>query len=217
LFCAYNPGTTTVSVTAGLLTYSTTVTVQPGGFGAPCGTVTPAGAGAVTEHATPVASAAAAAATPPPPPAAATAAPAPLIKIPPAPVPHVAPAPAPAPRPIPAPTPAPVPQLQPPAPIVAVIPTLVPPITPAQPIPPGGATAPSSAPARRREKAHKKAESSAFTTLSPGAYRFAPGDPSLNWYYGGVGLATLLALMLAGRGLRPRRAIVEARIDSRRR
>ena len=39
LFCGYNAGTTTVSVTSGLLTSSETVTVQPGPIGQPCGTV----------------------------------------------------------------------------------------------------------------------------------------------------------------------------------
>ena len=48
LFCAYNPGTTNVTVTAGLLSYTQTVTVLPGGVSSPCGTVTPEGAG--TRH-----------------------------------------------------------------------------------------------------------------------------------------------------------------------
>jgi hypothetical protein len=228
LFCAYNAGTTTVSVTAGLLTYSLTVTVAPGGFGAPCGTVAPAAAPAAAKQATPTANASAAAATPPPPPAAATAALTPVIKLPPQPAPapvvhHAAPVPRPVPVPAPAPaTPAalPAPQLQ----VLPVFPSIVPPITPAQPIPPGGATAPSSAPARRREKAHRKAESSAFTTLTPGtgsvpsgAGAISSGDGSLAWYYGAVGLTTLLTLMLAGQGLRPRRRPAEARIDGRRR
>ena len=39
LFCAYNSGTTIVSITTGLLTYSLPVTVEAGGFGPPCGTV----------------------------------------------------------------------------------------------------------------------------------------------------------------------------------
>ena len=39
LFCAFNSGTTMVSVTSGLLTSSLPVTVQTGGFGPPCGTV----------------------------------------------------------------------------------------------------------------------------------------------------------------------------------
>jgi Big-like domain-containing protein len=214
LFCAYNAGTTTVTVSAGLLSYSDTVTVQPGGFGAPCGTVTPANATTV-RRATPVASAVAAAAAPPPPPGTATATPAPPIKLPapppaPAPAVHPAPLPVPAPTPVPTPTPAPIP-------IVSVLQALVPPITPAQPIPPGGATAPSSAPARRREKAHKHASQSAFTTLAPGSARLVSADSSLGWFYGAVGITTLLALMLAGRGLRPRRAVVRAEVRTRRR
>ncbi|HEV7943656.1 MAG TPA: hypothetical protein VGP17_12755 [Solirubrobacteraceae bacterium] len=39
LFCAYNEGTTTVSITAGGLTYSMPVTVQGGSSEQPCGTV----------------------------------------------------------------------------------------------------------------------------------------------------------------------------------
>jgi hypothetical protein len=39
LFCAFNPGTTTVSITAGGLTYSQPVTVQAGSVEYPCGTV----------------------------------------------------------------------------------------------------------------------------------------------------------------------------------
>jgi hypothetical protein len=219
LFCAYNAGTTSVSVTAGLLTYSLTVTVAPGGFGAPCGTVPPATPATATKRSAPVASAAAAAATPPPPPAAATAAPAPLIKLPPAPATHPATHPAPAPRPLPAPAaPQQLPAQAPlPVPVIPVFPALVPPITPAQPIPPGGATAPSSAPARRREKAHKKAESSAFTTLAPGSTQLVSANGSLDLYYAALGMTTLLALILAGRGLRPRRRVVEARNEIRRR
>ena len=39
LFCAYNAGTTTVSITTGGLTYSEQVTVQAGSVEQPCGTV----------------------------------------------------------------------------------------------------------------------------------------------------------------------------------
>jgi hypothetical protein len=39
LFCAYNAGTTTVSITTGGLTYSEPVTVQSGFAEYPCGTV----------------------------------------------------------------------------------------------------------------------------------------------------------------------------------
>src|SRR5262249_44014877 len=47
LFCAYNTGTTNISVTTGLLTYSLPVTVEDGGFGPPCGTVFRPGVGKV--------------------------------------------------------------------------------------------------------------------------------------------------------------------------
>ncbi len=68
LFCAYNSGSTTVTITAGLLTYSLPVTVQPGGFGAPCGTVFRAGVGTVVHvHASQTQRAPGGAGAPPPP------------------------------------------------------------------------------------------------------------------------------------------------------
>src|SRR5262249_26277470 len=45
LFCAFNPGQTTVTVIAGTASTSAQVTVRPRGFGPPCGTV-PASAAA---------------------------------------------------------------------------------------------------------------------------------------------------------------------------
>src|SRR6202007_848362 len=39
LFCAYNPGTTVVTISAGGLSSSEPVTVQPGSVREPCGTV----------------------------------------------------------------------------------------------------------------------------------------------------------------------------------
>jgi hypothetical protein len=68
LFCAYNSGSTTVSITTGLLSYSQQVTVAPGGFGAPCGTVYRAGVGAILfEHNAHSQGAIRGAAAPPPP------------------------------------------------------------------------------------------------------------------------------------------------------
>jgi hypothetical protein len=203
LFCAYNGGTTTVSVTVGLLTASLPVTVRPGGFGPPCGTV-----GRATT------------ARPPRPPAprvprlpgapAVAPALAPQVRItvprprpatpaPPAPLPRRAAAP-------PAPTPAPPadrrdPFVTPkeaaksPAPIV-------PPVLPAipTPTPPGGASvfgqSPASAP--RREKAHKHASQS--------AYRIRPaGVRAAQWFAPAVAAAGVLALLLAGAVMRPPR------------
>jgi hypothetical protein len=131
LFCAFNPGTTTVSIQTGGLTYSEQVTVQGGSVEQPCGTVPLVNP--------PPASANAVATPPPPPPAPAPAgSPTPLSIVPPPP-----PAP-PAPRP-PAPKP-PAHLLVPPpffalaAPPVALaaVPVLLPPSV-ARPLPPSGA------------------------------------------------------------------------------
>jgi hypothetical protein len=101
-----------------------------------------------------------------------------------------------------------------PLPLVIVPPLAV----TAQPIPPGGATAPGisqqPATAERREKAHKHASQSAYTLLSPAS---SQSDPAAWWYEGAVGVAAMLAAMLAGRALRPRRKPVEARAYARRR
>jgi photosystem II stability/assembly factor-like uncharacterized protein len=227
LFCAYNAGTTTVSITAGLLSYSLPVTVQSGGFGSPCGTVYRPGVGGVIRIQTAQTQSplGAVAAPPPPPPAplagslpAALAAPppAPLPAAPPnppAPAPH-APAP-PAPKPL---TPAPVHAEPLPAPIenvsvpLAILPVAAPAI---EPIPPGaGGFSQSPAAARRREEARKHASQSAFAIRPAGMI----GEPGFEWFYLAVGAVTLLALLLSARGLpagpRPRPALLDDRSGS---
>ena len=82
-----------------------------------------------------------------------------------------------------------------------------------EPIPPGGtAQAPSAA--ERREKARKQASQSAYTIRPSGV----SGEV---WFYGAVGIATLLALMLSARGLplgpRPRPALLVERTATDRR
>jgi hypothetical protein len=217
LFCGFNGGTTTISVTAGLLTYSLPVTVEPGGFGPPCGTVfrqgvnpvvnvqqTHAGDSPTTAPVPPPPAALAAAdvtATPPvlPPPPAPAPAPAPVAAPPPAP-----PAPAPAQPPAPAPTPiAAPPQAAPvaaaPAPVppesgLSFTPLAPPPVppTPPQPIPPSGAaTAQSPSAAQRREKAHKHASQRAYV-IRPS------GTPGYAWFFGAVGAASVFATALLG-------------------
>jgi photosystem II stability/assembly factor-like uncharacterized protein len=211
LFCAYNAGTTIVSITTGLLSYSLPVTVKPGGFGSPCGTVQRAGVGEVIRvHTARTQGRVGGAAAPPPPsPAPASTFPAALAAIPPAPAPPPAPPPA-VPKP-PAPAaakPAPVePPL--PAPIesvgtpLAILPAATPPI---EPIPPGaGGFAQSPAAAERKEKARKQASQSAFS-IRPA------GTSGAEWFYVAVGFATLLTLLLSARGLpagpRPRPALL---------
>jgi hypothetical protein len=89
LFCAYNSGTTTVSITTGGLTYSEPVTVQAGSVEQPCGTVPlknppPATSGVsvpptpVAPSPTPAASPTPVSFTPPPPPS--PVAPPPVVK-----------------------------------------------------------------------------------------------------------------------------------------
>jgi hypothetical protein len=133
LFCAYNPGTTTIGVHTGGLAYSEQVTVQKGSVEQPCGTVPLRNPPApVQEAGLPVplpAPAPAPAASPPgtlpPPPS------------PPPPPPAVKPAPKPHPRPKP---PAPPPAFVPALPALALLrPVIVPPPPPAaNPAPPTG-------------------------------------------------------------------------------
>jgi hypothetical protein len=224
LFCGYNAGTTTVSVTSGLLTSSQTVTVQAGPIGQPCGTVSYPAGQAVTSVATKSiqsSRAPAGAAVPPPTPASKVTSPAPVIKLS---VPPPPPAPAAVP-PAPVAKPAVVPKRPPHAPVVPVpfvpapstplqptslvnppllVPLLTPPVTP---VPPGGATVSSTATARREEKARKHAQQSAFV-IRPA------GTPATDWFYPAVGVAGVLAVLLAAEGMRPRRrpryALLEA-------
>jgi hypothetical protein len=155
LFCAYNAGTTTVSIQAGGLSYSTKVTITGGSPKRPCGTVplspsrfpkpvqvsiVPAPPSAPAAAATPPASSHHT--TPPPPPPSAPVPPSPAPAKVPAPKPPPAKVPAPAPHPAPpAPRPAPRPVVPvPPKPTVAVPPHAIPPPNPtvARPIPPAG-------------------------------------------------------------------------------
>jgi hypothetical protein len=133
LFCAFNSGTTTISITTGGLTYSQQVTVQAGSVQQPCGTVPLINPPAATVSAT-------APVSPPPPASSPPGSPAPLTLVPP---------PPPAPLPLAPPAPAPVAHPAPPTPfffrplvpvplIAAVLP---PPPVVGPPIPtPGAAT-----------------------------------------------------------------------------
>lgn len=216
LFCAFNTGSTNVTVTAGLLSYTVPVTVQDGGFGPPCGTVFREGVNPIVvvqqQVNTQSEGNAGAAVPPPPPPPAPVVTPEIPVLQPPAPPPPlpveppVAPAPAPpAPAPAPAPPPAPKPIPQPAPPAAAPSPApapqapialLPPPPPPVQPIPPGGAAVPSSSPAAapRREKAQKHA--------SQGAYVIRSGGDDASWFFALSGITALGALLLAAAGLR---------------
>jgi hypothetical protein len=204
LFCAFNSGTTIVSVTAGLLSYSLPVTVQPGGFGAPCGTVPRANQGQISNLSnSQVASRLRGATAPPAPPPAALAGTTPAISLiqpppvasPPA-VPPAAPQP---PPPLPKPSPAPIPLEPAPIPQVETLgatPAIVTPATPpVEPIPPGASGyAQSPSAAKRREEARKHASQSAYVVRPAGA----DGE---EWFYAAAGLATVLVLLLGARSL----------------
>ncbi len=132
LFCAFNSGTTTVTIATGGLSYSEQVTVQAGSVEQPCGTV---------PLKNPPAPAVGAPAPPPvaPAPASPPASPAPLAVVPPPP-PAPAPVTPPPPPPPSTPAPAPTPFFFRPllaAPLVAAV--LPPPPVLARPIPPSGA------------------------------------------------------------------------------
>jgi hypothetical protein len=178
ILCAFNAGTTTVTVSAGGLSYSTQVTVLGGSVEQPCGTV-PLSASHFAH--------AAAVPTPPapaPPPPAPAPAPAPIA---PPPAPPVAPVPAPPAKPaVKPPLPPPVllftPLFQP----LAQAPVPVVPPPPAagfgQPIPPGGATVRVFEEKKEEEEATE--QSQAFARYSPIGY----------------GLPLVALILLAGAG-----------------
>ncbi len=156
LFCAFNAGTTTITVRTGGLAYSQKVSIQAGSVDRPCGTV-PLSAARFTAGA-------AAAATPPPAPAPAPAAassPPPPVPPPPTVVPPAAKAPS------PRPTPAPpfFGGLYTPAPGEVAAPPVLPPVPPpgffANPIPPGGATVRVQEEEREEEIAPESSSASA--------------------------------------------------------
>jgi murein DD-endopeptidase MepM/ murein hydrolase activator NlpD len=229
LFCAYNAGTTTVTVTAGLFSYSETVTVQRGSFGRPCGTVPPAGLQAGTAlHSSQTQRPVKATAAPPPPPAAALSAVNPTLHfIPPPPATQAPPVtPAPAPK---LAAPAPRPSAQPPESLgtpmeqLGIPPAILPAATPpVEPIPPGaGGYAQSPSAAERREKARKQASQSAFA-IRPAGASSQESRSGEYWFYAAVGIATLLALLLSARALpagpRPRPVLlIDRRAEAARR
>jgi hypothetical protein len=168
LFCAFNSGTTTITIATGGLSYSEQVTVQPGSVEQPCGTVPLVNP--------PLATANTAVALPPPPPSPAPAAASPTPLSPPLPPPPLPLTPQPAPhQPLHQPTP-PAFFVQP-APLVALIAVpLVPPPTVARPTPPSG-TAPifGQALAPKEEQEDEEAVESARANMA----LYTPDDPTL--------------------------------------
>ncbi len=178
LFCAYNPGTTIVTVTTGGRTASLPVTVQAGSVRQPCGTV-PAKKHGVA-HAQ---SAAAPSAPPQPEPTSAGPASgaAPLLL--PAPL---APAQPPAPAPAAPGLPPFVPLAALPAPLIPFVPPPVP--TPARPTPPSGTSAVTS-PIEVAEREEEQEEAPESVSNKAVAYRPSEQDPAPLYVLGVVVLA----------------------------
>ncbi len=188
LLCAFNAGTTTVTVSTGGLSYSQQVTVLAGSVQRPCGT-TPLRNRAAIEPASAAPVAPAPAPTPSP-------APAPAPTLPPPPPPPIAPAPAPAPAvqpaPVPAPTPTPIVPVptQPPIPLVAIVPPPPPPAV--QPTPPSGT---SQVQATEREEE----EEEAYDLVSQMTAHPSPGPSQVPLTAGeshGSGLPRLVPVLL---------------------
>jgi hypothetical protein len=192
ILCAFNPGTTTVTISAGGLSYSIPVTVQGGSVEQPCGTVPLS-----PSHFKQAASSKAAAPTAPPP----SPAPAPAPIAPPPP-----PALAPAVKVVPKPAPKvalplvilPVIQL----PAVGPVPAVPPPPAAsfARPIPPGGATVRVFEEKREEEAAPE--QSQAFARYRSSAPALAPASASGgdSWRLATYGLPLGVLILLAGAG-----------------
>jgi hypothetical protein len=193
LFCAFNAGTTTVTIQTGGLSYSEQVTVQAGSVEQPCGTVP-------LINPPPATSNVAATLPPPPPPGVAPAGASPAPVVPPAPVlpPPLAPTPrVPAAKPVAHPAPPPFFAVAPPVAALLAVP-FPPPPTPARPTPPSG-TAPvfGQALAPKEEQEDEEAVESARANMSA----YVPDQPHLP-------PGTLLALIViaAGAGVTIRRS-----------
>jgi hypothetical protein len=189
VFCAFNPGTTIITISTGGLSYSEPVTVEAGSVEQPCGTV---------PLKNPPAAAVSAAAPPPvtPAPASPPPSPAPLALAPPPP-PLVAPVPVKPPPPPPRPVPPPLPFFFRPlvaAPLLAFV--LPPPPVLARPIPPSGAATVSvPAVAPKEEEEDEEAVENARASMAA----YSPEDPRLPPY---ALLALLVIAAGAGTGMR---------------
>ena len=188
LFCAYAPGTTTVTVSTGGLSYSLPVTVQAGSVRQPCGT-TPQEVLAATQQSEPL--------------------------VPPAPAPAPAAAPpssAPPVVPVPPPPPSPVAQTPPvahaalatpffvqpalPAFVPAIVPPPVP--TPARPTPPSGTSAVTS-PVEAPEREEEEEAAPESVSNEAVAYRPTEHEPSPLYILGIVLLAAFAGASLRAR------------------
>lgn len=195
LFCAFNPGTTIVTIEAGGLAASLPVTVEKGSVREPCGTVPLKEARANVEQSPP----------PPPPPPLSTApassppaAAAPPIPLPPPPA--VPPAHAPAKPPAPF-----VPLAALGAPVLAFVPPPVP--TPARPTPPSGTSAVTS-PIEVAEEEEEQEEATESASNQAVAYRAPEHEPTPLYVLGVVVLAAFAGAAMR----RPRRGEGNVRV-----
>ncbi len=187
LFCAYAPGTTSVTVSTGGLSYSLPVTVQAGSVRQPCGT-TPQKAVAATQQAEPLVPSPAPAPSSSPP----SSAP-PVVPI------LVPPVPAPSP-PVPAAhVSLPQPFFVQPA-LPAFVPAIVPPPvpTPARPTPPSGTSAVTS-PVEAPEREEEEEAAPESVSNEAVAYRTSEHEPSPVYLLGIVLLAAFAGASIRGR------------------
>jgi hypothetical protein len=198
LFCAYNAGTTVVTIKAGGLSSSLTVTVQAGSVRRPCGTQPLNAAPAAQQQANVPA--------PPPAPSPAPAGAAPASAPPTVPLPAP---PATSPQPAAAP-PHPVPtqpfflQAAIPAPVLPFVPLPVP--TPARPTPPTGTSAVTS-PVEAAEREEEVEEAPESVTNKALAYSSAEHEPSPAYVLGIVLLAAFAGASVRRRPRRGRREV----------
>jgi hypothetical protein len=197
LFCAYNAGTTIVTISAGGLSSSLPVTIQAGSVRQPCGTtplsVLPA------QQSAPVS-------PPAPAPAPAPAGPAPASSPPPVPVP---PPPALTPAPLAAhpASPLPSPFFVPPA-LATALPAFVPlPVpTPARPTPPSGTSAVTS-PVEAAEKEEESEEATESVSNQAVAYDSSEHEPAPAYILGIIVLAAFAGASVRRRARRGRRDV----------
>ena len=197
LFCAYNPGTTNITIEAGGYAALLPVTVQRGSVREPCGTVKLKNPPVLEEPSL---------ASPPPPPSPL----APATAAPPGTAPLLLPAPPPPASP-PVPIPAPVRQPPPPPPffvlpIASVVPAafVPPPLPPAaNPTPPSGTSAVTS-PVEAAQKEEEEEEATESVSNQALAYRASEHEPSPAYVLGVVLLAAFAGASV-GRSRRARR------------
>ncbi|HSZ70343.1 MAG TPA: hypothetical protein VK756_08265 [Solirubrobacteraceae bacterium] len=199
LLCAYNAGTTTVTISAGGLAASLPVTVQAGSVREPCGTVPlkEVKASQVTVAAPPPPA-------PAPAPAAASPAPAVLPPVPPPPLPLVAP---PLVHVVPARPAPPVSFFTPLATPLALAVFVPPPLPPAaNPTPPSGTSAVTS-PVEAAQKEEEEEEATESVSNQALAYRSSEQQPTPLYVLGIVALAAFAGASARRRPRRDRRAV----------